>query len=178
MRVIFAFVGVTIIGLIMALLVYLGAFKSVSLSLSEAGPIRLVSKHHVGPYHKIVPTIEEVEDWAAKNGETCQTSFGEYLDDPDTTDEDRLKSNVGCLVTGDWSKSLPHGFDYREIPRRQYVIAEFEGAPSIGPFKVYPKAKEFIASSGLLTSGSVIELYERQKFQGLRTKYHFPVSKY
>jgi AraC family transcriptional regulator len=178
MKSIVVFTFAVIVALVLSLCFYLGAFKSVELSVTEAGPYKIVYKEHIGAYHKIVPDIEVVERWAVANGEACQTSFGEYLQNPDTTDEDRLHSNAGCLVLKDWSgKTLPEGLLFREIPRRLYVVAEFNGAPSIGPQKVYPKAYKLISSQGLKSDGAVIEMYERMPEAKLRTHYHFPVAK-
>lgn len=173
-----AFVFLTVVGLVLALAIYLGAFKDVTIAAQEAGPFKVVFKHHVGAYHKIVPDIEVVERWAVANGETCKISFGEYLDNPNTTDEDRLNSNGGCVVENDWSgKPLPDGLTYRELPRRLYVVAEFDGAPSIGPQKVYPRVEKFMTEKGLKHDGAVIELYERMPQAKLQTHYHFPVAK-
>jgi DNA gyrase inhibitor GyrI len=165
-----------IAALVLSLLVYLGAFKSVTIARETAGPFKQVYKQHVGAYHKIVPTLEEVETWAAKNNEPCEFSFGEYLDDPKLIDEDRLKSNAGCIVTRDWSAGLPEGFSYREIPTRDYVIADFDGAPSIGPYKAYPKATEFISAQGLEMMGAVTEVYKKLPNGGVHTRYYFPVA--
>lgn len=176
MKSILLFVFITVLTLGLALAIYLGAFKKVEIAQAEAGPYRLVFKKHFGPYHKIVPVIEEVEKWAAAHSETCETSFGEYIDDPNVVAEDRLHSNGGCLVEKDWQGQLPEGFEYRELARRRYVIATFEGAPSIGPQKVYPKANEFMQQNSLAFDGPVIEMYKRLSGQGLETKYHFPVK--
>ena len=177
MKAILAFVVVTVAGLIAALLFYLGAHKGVEVATAEAGPYRVVFKHHIGPYHKIVPAIEEVERWATANGELCVTSFGEYIDSPDRVDEDRLNSNGGCVVKGDWSGKLPAGLETKEIPRREFVRAVFEGAPSIGPFKVYPKVQDFMKSQNLVGETPVYEMYERLPGAKLRTEYLFPFSR-
>lgn len=178
MKSLIALVLITVVVLIGALLTRLGAFKPVEVRLEEAGPFRVVYRHHVGAYHKIVPVIEEVEKWAAGSGEPCQTSFGEYIDDPSVADEDRLNSNGGCVVTQDWNSRLPSGeLSYREIPRRLYVVAEFEGAPSIGPQKVYPRAQKYLREKDLKTDGPVIEMYERTREGGIKTHYYFPAAR-
>ena len=102
-------------------------------------------------------------------------SFGEYLDNPDVIEEDRLNANVGCIVERDWSQGLDDGLQYREIPRARYVIAEFTGAPSIGPQKVYPKAKKMLAENGYKTEGPVIEVYERFADGKFSTHYFFQI---
>ncbi len=177
MKYLVASVVATILVLIVALLLYLGAFKPVTVALEEDGPFRMVYKTHIGPYHKIVPTIEDVEKWAVENGEACQISFGEYLDDPRVVDEDRLRSNGGCVVEGDWSGRLPEGMEFKVVPRREYVTAIFTGAPSISPYKVYPKALKYMESLNLKHEGTIIEMYERLPNEGIRTRYLFSFSR-
>lgn len=171
-------VGVTLLviaALIALLLNYVGAFKPVDLGTGEFGPQKIVFKHHVGAYHKIVPVIQEVEEWARKNGESCRFSFGEYIDNPETVEEGRLQSNGGCVVEKDWlPEKLANDFQFREIPRRNYLWARFAGGPSIAPFKVYPKAKKFAAENQLTLDGAVLELYEIAPDQSVHTLYLFP----
>lgn len=177
MKFLIAFVALAIFAMISGMLIYLGAFKPVDINASEAGPFKLVYKPHLGAYHKIVPDIEVVEKWATEHGEPCISSFGEYLDDTKIVDEDRLHSNGGCLVNNDWNGKLPEGLVYREIPRRLFVVANFAGAPSIGPQKVYPRVAEYFTSEGLKIDGAVIEIYERLPGARLLTHYHFPARK-
>lgn len=169
-------VVVSIIALLGTLYFKLGGYKDVAVSQTEAGPFKVVSKRHSGAYHKIVPVIEEVEKWARANGEPCKLSFGEYIDDPELVEEDRMQSNGGCVVEKEWTQGLPEGFTYRALPKRRFVFAEFDGAPSIGPLKVYPRAKDFIASSGLTLDGPVIEMYDIVSEKSVVTKYYFPVK--
>lgn len=168
-----------VVSLLIGLAIYLGAFKSVQLAQESAGPFKLIYKKHFGAYHKIVPVIEEVEKWARANGESCRLSFGEYIDNVDTVAEDRLQSHGGCILEKAWMESLPQDFLYREIPARTYLIAEFEGAPSIGPMKVYPRAMDYIKEHRLSLDGAVIEIYEIVTVDGkshVKTRYHFPVK--
>jgi DNA gyrase inhibitor GyrI len=164
-----------VVGLIFTLIYNLGAFKPVELRVDRLDPIKIVYKKHEGAYHKIVPVIEEVEKWAQANGEPCRQSFGEYLDNPDEVEEGRLHSNGGCIVEKAWNTGLPDGFEYRELASRNYVIADFQGSPSIGPQKVYPKAQKLIAEQHLTADGPVIEVYEILSPKEGRTRYLFPV---
>lgn len=177
MRGLLAITLITILVFAGALMQRLGAFKPVELHADEAGPFRVVYRHHSGPYHKIVPEIEAVEKWAQAEGELCKTSFGEYLDDPSKVEEDRLNSNGGCVVNGDWSGKLPADLNYREIPRHLYVIADFDGAPSIGPQKVYPRVEKFMSENGYKQDGPVIEMYERTGQNQIKTHYYFPAER-
>lgn len=177
MKTLISFIALAVFSMVIGLLIYLGAFKSVRITTTEAGPFRMVYKAHLGAYHKIVPDIEIVERWATSNGEACGSSFGEYIDDPAVVDEDRLHSNVGCLVIGDWTGKLPADLIYRELPRRLFVKADFDGAPSIGPQKVYPRVNTYMNKEKLKPDGAVFEVYERLPGGKLRTHYHFPATK-
>ncbi len=137
---------------------HLGLNKPVEITVTEAGPFVLIYKEHMGAYHEIGPVIREVENWAIKNNVPCPRTFGEYLDDPSTVDQDRLRSLGGCqtlTVPGE----LPEGFKTKEIPRKNYVMARFSGSPAIGPYAVYPKVKDFFHEKRMKMPASVIEFY-------------------
>jgi AraC family transcriptional regulator len=160
----------------------MGAMKPVEISQETFGTIHVLTKNHLGAYHKIVPVISEVETWAKANGEPCVQSFGEYFDDPEKNDEDRLKSRGGCLLTKSkveaekiWAGKIPTGMFLATIEARQSVKAVFSGAPSLGPIKVYPKVFEFMKQNDLKSAGAVIEIYQYdgENSQGTTT-YIFP----
>ncbi|MCM2353773.1 MAG: GyrI-like domain-containing protein [Pseudobdellovibrio sp.] len=168
------------------LMQYTGAFKSVTVVQDQRGPYTLVFKDYTGPYHKIVSTIEEVEKWARENGLKCRLSFGEYLDNPATVEEGRLRAKGGCLIdpkdenedkvfTGLKDK-LPEGFKTEIYPETKAAVALFTGAPGIGPLKVYPKADEFIKEQNLSRKGSVLEIYEVLEKNSMQTVYIWPLN--
>lgn len=160
---------------------YLGALKPVMISEQSRGPYILIYKNHVGPYHKTVQVIQEVEKWAMAQGLGCRLSFGEYPDDPEKMEEARLKSRGGCLYPKSevmLPKELPKGFEVTELPARDYVIAIFDGSPGIGPWKVYPKVASYMKSKNLQQDGAVIEVYEihsRTEKASMTTTYLFPL---
>lgn len=155
---------------------YLGAFKSVDITETERGPLKMIYKDHTGSYHKIVTAIEEVEKWAKENGVGCTESFGEYIDDANRVEEVRLRSRGGCLVTEFPAPPLPAGFQTREVPLRKYVMAIFEGSPGIGPLKVYPKAETYMKDRQLIMDGAVIEIYVIHSEKAMTTTYLFPLA--
>ena len=156
---------------------YLGTFKPVIIEEKKAGPFQMIYKNHVGPYHKIVPVIEEVEKWAKAQGYDCKVSFGEYLDNPETSEEARLRSRGGCVVP-EFPAQLPEGFEKQTLPEKDYVTAVFEGSPGIGPMKVYPKAHEYIRDQGLVReSETVMEMYVIHSPESMTTTYYFPIKK-
>lgn len=157
--------------------IYVGGYKPVVTEIADVGPMKVVYKENLGAYHKIMTVLNEVETWAKENGEACKLTFGEYLDNPKIVAEDRLRSNGGCVVEKTWNTGLPTGFIYREIPRRLYLTAVFEGAPSIGPLKVYPKADSIMQREGHKPNGAVIETYEILSPKAVETRYYFPIAR-
>lgn len=154
---------------------YLGAFKSVDITETERGPMKMIYKDHTGSYHKIVTVIEDVEKWAKSNNIDCSESFGEYIDDANVVEEARLRSRGGCIVK-DIPANLPEGFKSREIPLRKYVQAVFEGSPGIGPIKVYPKAETYLKDRQWALDGAVIEIYVIHSEKAMTTTYLFPYA--
>jgi effector-binding domain-containing protein len=155
---------------------YLGAFKPVIINQKKAGPFHVVYKTHIGPYHKIVPLIEEVEKWAKSQGLDCHLSYGEYLDNPKQTEEVRLRSHGGCILPAPVNSPLPEGFEQQTIPEKNYVTAVFEGSPGIGPLKVYPQVFQYIEDQGLTREESTIEVYEIHSPESMTTTYYFPLK--
>jgi AraC family transcriptional regulator len=161
----------------------LGAFKDVGIVTQSDGPFLILSKQHLGPYHKIAEVILEVEAWARSQGEPCTLSFGEFFDDPERTDEDRLRSRAGCILSKtskteiqSLTSKLADGYSIQTIEKRLYSIATFHGAPSLGPVKVYPKIREYLDLNRLKLDGSVIEIYEVHSASSGSTRYLFPVE--
>lgn len=165
---------------------YTGAFKSVTVNQDIRGPYTVLFKNHIGPYHKIVSVIEEVEKWARENGLKCRLSFGEYYDDPRVVEEGRLTSRGGCLadplvseeanLLNQLKSKLPEGFQTDVIEKTPAVVALFTGAPGIGPLKVYPAAEDFITEHKLSKKGPVIEIYEVFDKRAMQTTYLWPVQ--
>lgn len=143
----------------------------------------LLARQHLGAYHKVAPIISEVEKWARANGEPCMLTFGEYLDDPKKTDEDRLRSRVGCLIPykealRQLEQPLTKAPDLKveELNMNDTIVATFQGSPSIAPLKVYPKVFETMRDLELEPAGPFLEVYEVIGPTEGRTKYYFPVQ--
>jgi effector-binding domain-containing protein len=218
---------------VFTLIYRLGGFMNVDVEFKEEGPFQIAYQTHLGPYHTIVATIEAVEREVKSKGDPCRFSFGEYLDDPKTTAEDRLRSRGGCFVEAN-SSLLTNGMKtsgnvteksvtinangdsaikntnlagddnsdlsglanatseeflptnarskniiplkIKIIPRRLYLKLKFSGAPSIAPYKVYPKADQEALSRNLVRESSVIERYEVTSEKMGETTYFFPVK--
>ena len=165
----------------------LGAFKSPTFTVAEESILFFVYKEHIGPYHKIVGTIEEVEAWAKGKGITCTRTYGEFLDNPEVIDEARLRSHCGCVLDDAQAgaMSLPEGFHFEERPAQKYIKVTFEGSPSIGPFKVYSQVKEMATNQRMTLGTSNFEIYDIHQAEGspdsskadsMTTTYLFPIN--
>lgn len=179
-------IGLGMILFVLYLVQYTGAYKSVQIKVEQKGPYTVIYKKHVGPYHKIAEVITAVETWSQAQGLKCRLSFGEFYDDPRLVEEGRLNSRGGCLIDTDSADeqaayekiktTLPTDFLTDQIPQTNAVIGLFEGAPSIGPIKVYPKAEEYIAENRLTKKASVIEIYEVFGKSSIQTQYIWPIQ--
>lgn len=156
---------------------YVGAFQGVKISEGEAAPFLLLGKVHTGAYHKIVPVIEEVENWARTHGVDCTQSFGLYRDDPRATEQDRLHSLGGCWVSAPPTVEMPADFKIETWSQPYFVKAVFEGSPGIGPYKVYPKVEDYIAQKGYKALPGVLEVYVVHSQKQMTTTYYFPVAR-
>ena len=151
-----------------------GYYKEVTIGSGELGPFYLVYKEHLGPYHKIPPVIESVEKAMDQIGNKCPFAFGRYLDDPEKVDHDRLRSHGGCAFASPLSHPVDASqFKEQSLSKQEYVIATFNGSPSVGPFKVYPKVDEWFKKYGYKQKGPVVELYQTLEDGTVLTKYLF-----
>jgi effector-binding domain-containing protein len=148
-----------VIALFVYLYFYLGVYKSVQVSEGQRGAIYLLAKAHRGPYHQILPVIQSVEDWAREHNLPCPKTFGQYVDDPQVMDQDRLRSFGGCVMNAKVD-GIPADFEWIVLEPATYVIAEFDGAPSIGPYKAYPAVKKYASDHRLKLTGPSYEFYE------------------
>ncbi len=168
------------LGILFYFISYLGVFKPVDILEKQVGPLQLIYKNHVGPYHKIVAALNEVEKWAKDNHISCERTFGEFLDNPNTVEEGRLRANVGCVIEAHPSDEpipqLPEGWTSRAVPIKKYVTVEYEGSPGIGPLRVYPKVTDYFDAKHATIAGPVIEIYKIISDKAMVTTYLFPLE--
>ncbi len=146
---------------------YLGLWKSVQISVVEVPALSIVFEEHTGPYHEIAKVIDRVEQLVKSEGGGCEKTFGQYFDDPRVVEDIRLRSRGGCIASS--SKNLKSD----TIPSGQRLQAIFEGAPSVGPMKVYPAVESFAREKSLRLKAGSIEIYEVLGTHAMRTTYLF-----
>lgn len=162
----------TILSVLVYFSIYLGVFKPVLFDMGEFGPFHLVYKNHLGAYHKMGPVIESVEQWVKSKGQSCAQSFGEYIDDPQQVEQERLRSLGGCIVDKHFDQ-LPSDFEQKTLEKQFFIRGQFEGSPAIGPYKVYLKAQKIMQEKGLEPNGSVFEIYKILSPKEMKTTYLF-----
>lgn len=172
----------TIIGFAVILASYMGLFRPVHIQIDKRPAMHLLYKNYMGPYHKIVPTLEAVEKWAKSNGIQCHESFGEFLDDPKSVEESRLRAKSGCLLSEEEktkiTSKLPNSFLLESYPETKAIKVIFEGSPAVGPIRVYSKVQSFAADSQFTFTGAPIEIYNiDSQTNGMITTYYFPIKK-
>lgn len=175
MRPILLTIFLLFLGFSVSLFVKSGAWKSVTVSEADFGPFTMIYKEYSGPYHKILPTIQEVEAWVKSQGLGCTQSFGEYLDDPNVVEHERLRSRGGCLVT-QVPEQLPPGIQTQIIPLRHYVVGEFTGSPALGPLKVYGKINQHLEKNRMKITAPILEIYNVTSETEVMTQYLFPIE--
>lgn len=156
---------------------YLGAHQPVTVQIQPYPDLHLLYKTHIGPYHQINSTLVSIESEAKEHQLSCGKTFGEFLDNPQFVDADRLRSHVGCVLEARLAKAPPDGLLYKVIPSQRYIYATFKGSPAIGPFQVYPKIDDFIAKNRLAMASDVkIELYTVRQNGSVFTEYLIPLT--
>lgn len=172
----FALSTLTSLGLLVAyLFIYLGGYKSVKIDKVLYPPLQMIYQIHTGPYYKIDSALEEIEKWAQQHQIACPQTFSEYLDDPDRVSEDRLRARVGCIVNQPVNP-LPDKFSYEAIAERWVIKAEFSGAPSISPIKVYPAVKKYLDEHRVKSSLPPLHIYQLDPTGQFSTHYLFPLD--
>lgn len=138
----------------------LGVTKPVTVQIANLPEQKIIFLNHIGAYHKMNDTIVKVENELARRGFSCERTFGHYIDSPEQQDEDRLRSEGGCVVPSHDIELKDTDLTAGAIPAGQYIRATFEGSPSISPFKVYPKVNEFAHGNRLRRADDFYEIYE------------------
>ncbi len=157
---------------------YLGFLKDpINLGIVEEQFYTIGSKH-VGPYFKIHEIISDVETWAKANNIHCSLTFGLYIDDPNISDDNRLRSEGGCLSNNTHynnTKNLSSKYFVKTITKRKYLKLEFSGSPAISPFKVYPEADDWFRKTNYQQDKTVLEVYKISG-RSIKTYYYFPIK--
>ena len=153
---------------------HLGLLKNVTIKEDVRGPFHVLYQEHRGAYFQISSVIMRVESQAKQENLDCLEAFGEFFDNPKEVDEDRLRSRGGCMSHAPYPH-VPKGNETDRIPEQRYVVAQFDGSPAVGPWKVYPKVQAYIEEHRLHATDEAIEIYT-PKNGSIETTYLFPLK--
>lgn len=166
------------IGFATYLYFHLGFKKEATILGEKEAEFFLIGTSHTGPYFKIHEKISEIEAWAKKQNLPCEKTFGYFLDDPKISDEDRLRSEGGCISSSfnyDETPLLPKHIFTKKLDKRKFLVLEFNGSPAISPFKVYPIADDWFAKNKIDRDLPVLEIYEVNN-ASILTQYYFQIK--
>ena len=160
------------------LYIHLGAYKEVTVRIETYPDLYLVGRSHLGPYHKIGDLLQSLESSAKRLGLDCSVPFGQFLDNPQPPDSDRLRSLVGCALYAKPDEEIEKQLDAKLVylASGRYVFGKFQGSPAIGPFVVYPKLKKEAEKQRLLIGDWALELYEMSRTGEITTSYLLPIA--
>lgn len=153
---------------------HLGLYKEAQIEGIQKGGFWLLYQEHTGPYHQISPVLDSIEKQALGASITCLDTFGLFLDDPATVDEDRLRSELGCILTGE-IQHVPEGLKVKAWNPGPLLHLTFTGSPAVSPFKVYPKAEQWFQEQRKPMPKEALEIYSQSPRGDLITHYYFPI---
>lgn len=146
---------------------YYGGFYPVLPEIRQEGGETLVYEKMTGDYAQSPEVSDRVYNQLLREHKITTTrGFGIYYDHPETTDKDKLRADVGCILESDFDKleNLKTEFEIKEYPNGDYLVADFpfKGMPSviIGIMKVYPALNTYLEEHGYNTDTPVMEIWD------------------
>lgn len=149
---------------------YFGGFSKLNFKVEKAGGETIVYKEMVGEYSKSGEIMSSIsEELQNHHGLKITQNIGIYYDNPEDTDKDKLRSDVGCVIkTHDQNKleELKKNYSLKQTPQTDYLITKipFKGFFSImvGIFKVYPAMEKYLDKNKMSDDGPITEIYDTQ----------------
>jgi AraC family transcriptional regulator len=118
----------------------------------NAGPFRLLSFRHVGPYHEIGPVFGRLHGWAIEHKVPFEAAIGVWHDDPESTPAHELRSDAAITLPAGFEPVLSDGGPtYSEIPARRYVRATHMGSYA-GLGDAWARFLQAVAAGGIVTA--------------------------
>lgn len=146
---------------------YYGGFYPVKPEIQQKGGETLVYEKMIGDYAQSPQVSDRVYNKLLRDYDITTTrGFGIYYDRPQTTDKDKLRADVGCILESDFDKldKLKVDFEVSEYPNAQYLVANFpfKGVPSVilGIMKVYPAFQAYSQEHGYSADTPVMEIWD------------------
>ncbi len=163
MKIIFIIVVLIFLSLLGPLL-YLGGFKNIVPSELEIPGMNLVYVKNIGSYYEVGPVMNKVYEDLKAVGIESTVGAGIYLDNPQKTPKQELRSLVGSIVSdNDALKAKEANFSILKIKTGKGVMAEFPYknilSYMLAPMKIYPEMQKYLEKNEIVPEGS-LELYD------------------
>ena len=103
--------------------------KKVDVEIKQMPPMRVAAIPHTGSYNQIGKAFQQLGALAGPAGLFQQPGavmIGIYYDDPDTTPQDKLRSDAAIVVPE--HVRLPEGLVEKRIPEGRFARAEHVGS--------------------------------------------------
>ncbi|HTY13918.1 MAG TPA: GyrI-like domain-containing protein [Candidatus Omnitrophota bacterium] len=160
---------IVIVVIVIALAVflwYMGAFSAPKVTERKIGPFLLAYEEYTGPYSGIEAVMKRVDLALTAQGIKASRGFGIYLNDPNTTSPDQLRSELGYVIEEKdqaLANKLGKEIKLTKWAAKNCLVAEFPLRNNlsymIGPMKAYPElSKAFKAKNYKM--GGCMELYD------------------
>lgn len=144
-----------------------GGFSRVVVKVGTGGGETIVYENMTGDYSRSPEVSDRIYN-ALLNEEKIETTkgVGIYYDNPRNVANDKLRSEIGCVIDGADSSTLARlagKYSMKTLPHGEYVVAEFpfRGKLSVvfGIMKVYPALDKFCRERGY-ADGPITEIYD------------------
>ena len=149
-----------------AFLWYLGVFSTPKVVEQKIGPFTLVYEEYTGPYSGSGTVMARISRELKAEGISISRGFGIYLNNPNTTVPDQLKSDLGFILENkDLArvKDLKKKFKVMKWEAKDCLVAEFplrnDLSYMVGPMKAYPELNKAIKAGGY-KMGGCLEIYD------------------
>ena len=148
--------------------IYYGGLIKITPVLSLSGGETLAYREVIGNYRQSGPVSNEIYDQLQKKIklETFR-GFGIYYDEPGKVEDEKLRSDVGCIIEkkdSDKINLIKNFLLVKTLPEKKYLTVEFPYrnplSSLMGIFKVYPVLKKEAQKINPGFEGSVMEIWD------------------
>jgi hypothetical protein len=165
-KIVFWVLGILIF-VMLAAYAYYGGFGKVIPTIEDCGGEILVYEKVTGDYKQSAQVSDRVYQKLLDDfGIETTKGFGIYYNNPEITEKEKLRSEVGCILESSFDKidEIKETFEVTKFPTQKYLRAEFpyKGMPSIilGIMKVYPALNDYIVATGYDLDSPVMEIWD------------------
>ena len=164
-------IALIIIGILIVLFIciygYYGGFTKIEFKPQKQDKETIVYESVTGDYSQTSKYTDKIY-FALLNEDKVETTrgIGIFYDNPQTTDKDKLRSDVGCVLDNPDSITiarLSEKYQLQALPAGDFIVTEFpmNGSLSflLGIIKVYPALNRYCIKHGYKDS-PIMEIYD------------------